>query len=160
MNVSQCSRWLKVINTISVARTVKQSPWPGDLYLTLPCLWAEVIEQSFLQCLLSQFKPSSQTHPSEAAINMMQTLVRKIMIQTVRSGAGWEDNCNSVTTSASWLNSQHRATGDTWKYELTPAAFSLFSQYCLSCKSFNSLSAAIFLFNVAAHQVGFIITIV
>lgn len=160
MNVSQCSIWLKVINTVSVARTVKQSSWPGGLYLTLPCLWAEVIEQSFPQCLLPQFKPSSQTQPSQAAINIMQTLVRKIMIQTVRRGAGWEDNCNSVTTSASWLNSQHRATGDTWKYELTPAAFSLFSQYCLSCKSFNSLSAAIFLFNVATREIGFFIIII
>lgn len=38
------------------------------------------------------------------------------------------------------------------KYELTPVVFSLFSQYYLSYKRFNSLSLAIFVLNATTSK--------
>lgn len=97
-----------------------------------------------------------------AGISIMQTLMRKIMIQTVKRDPHWEENYNSVSQVQAYralafhyitaLTSQQERH---LKYELTPVAFSLFSQQqsCLSYKRFNSLlSLAIFSLNVTMGQ--------
>lgn len=80
-----------------------------------------------------------------AGISIMQTLTRKIMIQTVKRDPHWEENYNSV--SQVWADRAlafHYITALTsqqerhLKYELTPVAFSLFSQQ-QSCLRFRDL---------------------
>lgn len=100
----------------------------------------------------------------KAGIRIMQTLMRKIMSQTVKRDPHWEENYNLVSqVQADRAVAFHYITALTspqerhLKYELTPVVFSLFrqQQWCLSYRRFNSLlSIAIFSLNVTMRLVA------
>lgn len=143
-------------------------PW-GSSVLQRACIGtcvSENIHHRFLMFSIAQQTLTWHLKPStvKVRISIMQTLMRKIMSQTVKRDPHREENYNSV--SQVWAERAvafHYITALTspqerhLKYELTPVVFSLFSQqqWCLSYKRFNSLlSLAIFSLNVTMRQVA------